>query len=392
MHSEALTSFYSPTLHTITGSQSTPVTPYLATKMLAMTVETDFIPELSETIQSLPEIVRHAKSRQGDFRRADRHRKVCADPAFDTVETQKKSLSVADVPRPPPSVLQLKSCAVADALLPPPASVVGSPGPPPPPASVLSSPGPPPSRLQSFSDAVSDSLPPPSALVSNEFRAIRHKMRGHPKPGVGAISHTATFPKLQAGKDLLLSKPREPYPVELCETSKMWTVDNSLSEDKDCGLVEMDHWQPSVVPASVPPSGFSFGGGRVGSQSSQHHGSWFGDTANACYIPGLFEASSAGSLFGPTLPYLGSSGRSMGLSFEAPLTGGHLNSPLPTTHGFNLTHPLGASLGSSLFGSSLRTLQQHHVLPQAQKPLDIKKNIQKLVGDSERYVSASIRP
>ncbi|XP_029558577.1 protein mono-ADP-ribosyltransferase PARP4 isoform X1 [Salmo trutta] len=499
MHSEALTSFYSPTLHTITGSQCTPVTPYLATTMI---VKTDFIPELSETIQSLPEIVRHAKSRQGDFRRADRHRKVCADPAFDTVETQ-KSLSVADVPRPPPSVLQLKSCDVADALPPPPASVVGSPGPPPPPASVLSSPGPPsrlqsfsyavsgalpppppasvlsspgpppsrlqsfsaavsdalpppppasvlsspgpppsrpqyifaavsdvlpstspasvlsspgpppsrlqsfsaavsdalpptppasvlsspgppPSRLQSFSDTVSDSLPPPSALVSNEFRAIRHKMRGHPKPGVGAISHTATLPKLRAGKDLLLSKPREPYPVELCETSKMWTVDNSLSEDKDCGLVEMDHWQPSVVPASVPPSGFSFGGGRVGSQSSQHHGSLFGATANACYIPGLFEASSAGSLFGPTLPYLGSSGRSMGLSFEAPLTGGHLNSPLPTTHGFSLTHPLGASLGSSLFGSSLRTLQQHHVLPQAQKPLDIKKNIQKLGGDSER--------
>uniref|UniRef100_A0A673WGD3 Poly [ADP-ribose] polymerase n=1 Tax=Salmo trutta TaxID=8032 RepID=A0A673WGD3_SALTR len=265
--------------------------------------------------------------------RADRHRKVCADPAFDTVETQ-KSLSVADVPRPPPSVLQLKSCDVADALPPPPASVVGSPGPPPPPASVLSSPGPPsrlqsfsyavsgalpppppasvlsspgpppsrlqsfsaavsdalpppppasvlsspgpppsrpqyifaavsdvlpstspasvlsspgpppsrlqsfsaavsdalpptppasvlsspgppPSRLQSFSDTVSDSLPPPSALVSNEFRAIRHKMRGHPKPGVGAISHTATLPKLRAGKDLLLSKPREPYPVEL---------------------------------------------------------------------------------------------------------------------------------------------------------------------------------
>uniref|UniRef100_A0A673WQM3 Poly [ADP-ribose] polymerase n=1 Tax=Salmo trutta TaxID=8032 RepID=A0A673WQM3_SALTR len=489
------------------GSQCTPVTPYLATTMI---VKTDFIPELSETIQSLPEIVRHAKSRQGDFRRADRHRKVCADPAFDTVETQ-KSLSVADVPRPPPSVLQLKSCDVADALPPPPASVVGSPGPPPPPASVLSSPGPPsrlqsfsyavsgalpppppasvlsspgpppsrlqsfsaavsdalpppppasvlsspgpppsrpqyifaavsdvlpstspasvlsspgpppsrlqsfsaavsdalpptppasvlsspgppPSRLQSFSDTVSDSLPPPSALVSNEFRAIRHKMRGHPKPGVGAISHTATLPKLRAGKDLLLSKPREPYPVELCETSKMWTVDNSLSEDKDCGLVEMDHWQPSVVPASVPPSGFSFGGGRVGSQSSQHHGSLFGATANACYIPGLFEASSAGSLFGPTLPYLGSSGRSMGLSFEAPLTGGHLNSPLPTTHGFSLTHPLGASLGSSLFGSSLRTLQQHHVLPQAQKPLDIKKNIQKLGGDSERYVSASIRP
>ncbi|XP_071197270.1 protein mono-ADP-ribosyltransferase PARP4 isoform X4 [Salvelinus alpinus] len=469
MHSEALSSSYSPTRHTIAGSQCIPVTPYLATKMLAITVETDFIPELSETFQSLPKIVRHGKSRQVDFRRAERHRKVCAGPAFDPVETQKKSLSVADVPRPPPSVLQFKShvfayglsppprasvlsspgpppsrlqsfsvavsdalpppppasvlsspgpppsrpqsfsVAVSDALPPPPpASVLSSPGPPPsrlqsfsaavsdalpppPPASVLSSPGPPPFRLQSFSAAVSDALPPPSGLVSNEFRAIRYEMGVHPRPGVGAISHTATFPKLRAGGDLLLSKPREPYPVELpmCESSKMWTVDNSLSEDKDCGLVEMDHWQPSVVPASVPPSGFGFGGGRAGSQSSQPHGSLFGATASACYIPGLYEASSAGgpplcSLFGntPTLP--GGSARSMGLSFEAPLTGGHLNSLLPTTHGAYLTQSLWPLVGSSQFGSSLRTLHQHHVLPQAQKPLDIKENVQKLVGDSER--------
>uniref|UniRef100_A0A8C7R8Y4 Poly [ADP-ribose] polymerase n=1 Tax=Oncorhynchus mykiss TaxID=8022 RepID=A0A8C7R8Y4_ONCMY len=225
-------------------------------------------------------MVRLAKSREGDFRRADRHRKVCAGSAFDPVETQKKSLSVADVPRPPPSVhhLQIKSCVVADAFPPPPpASALSSPGPPPsrlqsfpatvsdalpppppapvlyspcpppfrsqsfsaavsdslppppPPASVLSSPGPPPFRLRSFPATVSDalpppppapvlsspgpppfrlqsffaggsgSLPPPSALVSNEFRAIRYEMGVHARPGVGAISHTATFPELQHG-------------------------------------------------------------------------------------------------------------------------------------------------------------------------------------------------
>ncbi|XP_036814898.1 protein mono-ADP-ribosyltransferase PARP4 isoform X4 [Oncorhynchus mykiss] len=470
MHSEALSSSSSPTLHTLSGSQCIPRTPYLTTTMLPMAMETDFIPELCGTFYSLPKIVRLAKSREGDFRRADRHRKVCAGSAFDPVETQKKSLSVADVPRPPPSVhhLQIKSCVVADAFPPPPpASALSSPGPPPsrlqsfpatvsdalpppppapvlyspcpppfrsqsfsaavsdslppppPPASVLSSPGPPPFRLRSFPATVSDalpppppapvlsspgpppfrlqsffaggsgSLPPPSALVSNEFRAIRYEMGVHARPGVGAISHTATFPELQAGGDLLLSKPQEAYPVEqssMCETSKMWTLDNSLSEDKDCGLVEMDHWQPSVVPASAPPSGFGFGGGRAGSQSRQPHGSLFGATASACYIPDLYEASSAGG------PPLGGSARSMGLSFEAPLTGGHLSSLSPTTHGAYMTPSLVPLVGSSQFNSSLSTLQQHNVLPQAQKPLDMKKNVQKLVGDSERYVSASVRP
>ncbi|XP_020317198.2 protein mono-ADP-ribosyltransferase PARP4 isoform X3 [Oncorhynchus kisutch] len=409
MHSEALSSSFSPTLHTLSGSQCIPDTTYLSTTMVPMAMETDFIPELSDTFYSLPNIVRRAKSREGDFRRADRHRKVCDGPAFDPVETQKKSLSVADVPRPPPSVhhLQIKSCVVADVLPPPPpASALSSPGPrpsrlqsffatvsdalpPPPPAPVLCSPCPPPFRPQSFSARGSGSLPPPSALVSNEFRAIRYEMGVHARPGVGAISHTATFPKLRAVGDLLLSKPREPYPVELssmCETSKMCLLDNSLSEYKDCGLVEIDHWQPSVVPASVPPSGFGFGGRRAGSQSRQPHSSLFGATASACYIPGLYEASSAGG------PPLGGSARSMGLSFEAPLTGGHLSSLSPTTHGAYLTQSLGALVGSSQFGSSLNTLQQHHVLPQAQKPLDMKKNIQKLVGDSERYVSASVRP
>ncbi|XP_031661342.1 protein mono-ADP-ribosyltransferase PARP4 isoform X4 [Oncorhynchus kisutch] len=401
MHSEALSSSFSPTLHTLSGSQCIPDTTYLSTTMVPMAMETDFIPELSDTFYSLPNIVRRAKSREGDFRRADRHRKVCDGPAFDPVETQKKSLSVADVPRPPPSVhhLQIKSCVVADVLPPPPpASALSSPGPrpsrlqsffatvsdalpPPPPAPVLCSPCPPPFRPQSFSARGSGSLPPPSALVSNEFRAIRYEMGVHARPGVGAISHTATFPKLRAVGDLLLSKPREPYPVELssmCETSKMCLLDNSLSEYKDCGLVEIDHWQPSVVPASVPPSGFGFGGRRAGSQSRQPHSSLFGATASACYIPGLYEASSAGG------PPLGGSARSMGLSFEAPLTGGHLSSLSPTTHGAYLTQSLGALVGSSQFGSSLNTLQQHHVLPQAQKPLDMKKNIQKLVGDSER--------
>uniref|UniRef100_A0A8C7G899 Poly [ADP-ribose] polymerase n=1 Tax=Oncorhynchus kisutch TaxID=8019 RepID=A0A8C7G899_ONCKI len=407
--SAALSSSFSPTLHTLSGSQCIPDTTYLSTTMVPMAMETDFIPELSDTFYSLPNIVRRAKSREGDFRRADRHRKVCDGPAFDPVETQKKSLSVADVPRPPPSVhhLQIKSCVVADVLPPPPpASALSSPGPrpsrlqsffatvsdalpPPPPAPVLCSPCPPPFRPQSFSARGSGSLPPPSALVSNEFRAIRYEMGVHARPGVGAISHTATFPKLRAVGDLLLSKPREPYPVELssmCETSKMCLLDNSLSEYKDCGLVEIDHWQPSVVPASVPPSGFGFGGRRAGSQSRQPHSSLFGATASACYIPGLYEASSAGG------PPLGGSARSMGLSFEAPLTGGHLSSLSPTTHGAYLTQSLGALVGSSQFGSSLNTLQQHHVLPQAQKPLDMKKNIQKLVGDSERYVSASVRP
>ncbi|XP_029514369.1 protein mono-ADP-ribosyltransferase PARP4 [Oncorhynchus nerka] len=437
MHREALSSSSSPTLHTHSGSQCIPVTPYLTTSMLPMAMKTDFIPELSETFYSLPKIMKCAKSIKGDFRRADRHRKVCDGPAFDPVETQKKSLSVADVPRPPPSVhhLQIKSCVVADALPPPPpASALSSPGPPPsrlqsffatvsdalpppppapvlcspcpppfrpqsfsaavsdslppppPPASVLSSPGPPPFRLQSFSAGSSGSLPPPSALVSNEFRANRYEMGVHARPGVGAISHTATFPELRASRDLLLSKPREPYPVELssmCETSKMWTLDNSLSEDTICGLVEMDHWQPSVVPASVPPSGFGFGGGRAGSQSRQPHSSLFGATASACYIPGLYEASSAGG------PPLGGSARSMGLSFEAPLTGGHLSSLSPTTHGAYLTQ--GALVGSSQFGSSLSTLQQHNVLPQAQKPLDMNKNLQKLVGDSERMGGLEFR-
>ncbi|XP_052377751.1 protein mono-ADP-ribosyltransferase PARP4 [Oncorhynchus keta] len=464
MHSEALSSSSPPTLHTLSGSQCIPGTPYLTTSMVPMAIKTDFIPELSETFYCLPKIMKRAKSIKGDFRRADRHRKVCDGPAFNPVETQKKSLSVADVPRPPPSVhhLQIKSCVVADALPPPPpASVLCSPGPPPfrpqsfsaavsdslppppppapvlcspcpppfrpqsfsaavsdslppppppapvlcspcpppfrpqsfsaavsdslppppPPASVLSSPVPPPFRPQSFSAGGSGSLPPPSALVSNEFRAIRYEMGVHARPGVGAISHTATFPKLRASGDLLLSKPREPYPVELssmCETSKMWTLDNSLSDDKICELVEMDHWQPSVVPASVPPSGFGFGGGRAGSQSRQPHSSLFGATASACYIPGLYEASSAGG------PPLGGSARSMGLSFEAPLTGGHLSSLSPTTHGAYLTQSLGALVGSTQFGSSLSTLQQHNVLPQAQKPLDMKKNVQKLVGDSER--------
>uniref|UniRef100_A0A8C8EL23 Poly [ADP-ribose] polymerase n=1 Tax=Oncorhynchus tshawytscha TaxID=74940 RepID=A0A8C8EL23_ONCTS len=270
------------------------------------------------------------------------------------------SLSVADVPRPPPSVhhLQMKSCVVADALPPPPpASVLSSPGPPPsrlqsffatvsdvlpppPPAPVLCSPCPPPFRPQSFSAGGSGSLPPPSALVSNEFRAIRYEMGVHDRPEVGAISHTATFPKLRASGNVLLSKPREPYPVELssmCEASKMWTLDNNLSEYKDCALVEIDHWQPSVVPASVPPSGFGFGDGRAGSQSRQPHGSLFGATASACYIPGLYKASSAGG------PPLGGSARSMGLSFEAPLTGGHLSSLSPTTHGTYLTQSLGAN-------------------------------------------------
>nr|XP_046221824.1 protein mono-ADP-ribosyltransferase PARP4 isoform X3 [Oncorhynchus gorbuscha] len=433
MHSEALSSSSSPTLHTLSGSQCIPGTPYLTTTMVPMAMKTDFIPELSETFYSLPKIMKRAKSIKGDFRRADRHRKVCDGPAFDPVETQKKSLSVADVPRPPPSVhLQIKSCVVADALPPPPpASALSSPCPPPfrpqsfsaavsdslpppppppapvlcspcpppfrpesfsaaisdslpplpPPASVLSSPGPPPFRLQSFSAGGSGSLPPPSTLVSNEFRAIRYEMGVNARPGVEAISHTATFPKLRASGDLLLSKPREPYPVELssiCETSKMWTLDNSLSDDKICGLVEMDHWQPSVVPASVPPPGFGFGGGRAGSQSRQPHSSLFGATASACYIPGLYEGSSAGG------PPLGGSARSMGLSFEAPLTGGHLSSLSPTTHGAYLTQSLGALVGSSQFGSSLSALQQHNVLPQAQKPLDMKKNVQKLVGDSER--------
>uniref|UniRef100_A0A8C7VSN5 Poly [ADP-ribose] polymerase n=1 Tax=Oncorhynchus mykiss TaxID=8022 RepID=A0A8C7VSN5_ONCMY len=288
MHSEALSSSSSPTLHTLSGSQCIPRTPYLTTTMLPMAMETDFIPELCGTFYSLPKIVRLAKSREGDFRRADRHRK---------------------------------------------------------------------------------------------FRAIRYEMGVHARPGVGAISHTATFPELQAGGDLLLSKPQEAYPVEqssMCETSKMWTLDNSLSEDKDCGLVEMDHWQPSVVPASAPPSGFGFGGGRAGSQSRQPHGSLFGATASACYIPDLYEASSAGG------PPLGGSARSMGLSFEAPLTGGHLSSLSPTTHGAYMTPSLVPLVGSSQFNSSLSTLQQHNVLPQAQKPLDMKKNVQKLVGDSER--------
>uniref|UniRef100_A0AAZ3QVK4 Poly [ADP-ribose] polymerase n=1 Tax=Oncorhynchus tshawytscha TaxID=74940 RepID=A0AAZ3QVK4_ONCTS len=387
----------------LASSQCIPGTPYLTTSMVPMAME------LSETFYSRPKIVRRAKSREGDFRRADRHRKVCDGPAFDPVETQKKSLSVADVPRPPPSVhhLQMKSCVVADALPPPPpASVLSSPGPPPsrlqsffatvsdvlpppPPAPVLCSPCPPPFRPQSFSAGGSGSLPPPSALVSNEFRAIRYEMGVHDRPEVGAISHTATFPKLRASGNVLLSKPREPYPVELssmCEASKMWTLDNNLSEYKDCALVEIDHWQPSVVPASVPPSGFGFGDGRAGSQSRQPHGSLFGATASACYIPGLYKASSAGG------PPLGGSARSMGLSFEAPLTGGHLSSLSPTTHGTYLTQSLGALVGSSQFGSSLSTLQQHNVLPQAQKPLDMKKKVQKLVGDSERYVSASVRP
>ncbi|XP_042162288.1 protein mono-ADP-ribosyltransferase PARP4 isoform X3 [Oncorhynchus tshawytscha] len=402
MHSEALSSSSSPILHTHSGSQCIPGTPYLTTSMVPMAME------LSETFYSRPKIVRRAKSREGDFRRADRHRKVCDGPAFDPVETQKKSLSVADVPRPPPSVhhLQMKSCVVADALPPPPpASVLSSPGPPPsrlqsffatvsdvlpppPPAPVLCSPCPPPFRPQSFSAGGSGSLPPPSALVSNEFRAIRYEMGVHDRPEVGAISHTATFPKLRASGNVLLSKPREPYPVELssmCEASKMWTLDNNLSEYKDCALVEIDHWQPSVVPASVPPSGFGFGDGRAGSQSRQPHGSLFGATASACYIPGLYKASSAGG------PPLGGSARSMGLSFEAPLTGGHLSSLSPTTHGTYLTQSLGALVGSSQFGSSLSTLQQHNVLPQAQKPLDMKKKVQKLVGDSERMGGLEFR-
>uniref|UniRef100_A0A4W5P9S4 Poly [ADP-ribose] polymerase n=1 Tax=Hucho hucho TaxID=62062 RepID=A0A4W5P9S4_9TELE len=290
MHSEALShsiSPTSPTLHPYLPTRFITFPPNAASKLLDMTVETDFIPELSETFQSLPERVRQAKSRQGDFRRADRHRK---------------------------------------------------------------------------------------------FRAIRYQMGVHPRPGVGAISRT--FPKLRAGGDLLLSKPREPYPVDLpmCETSKMWIMDKSLPEDKDCALVEMDNWQPSVVPASVPPSGFGFGGGRAGSQSSQLHDYFGGATASECYSQGLFGASSAGglplcSVFASTPPLPGGTARSMGLSFEAPLTGGHLNSLLPTTHGTDLTHHLGALHGSSLFGSSLRTVQQH---------LGIKEKVQKLVGDSKR--------
>ncbi|XP_045062443.1 protein mono-ADP-ribosyltransferase PARP4 isoform X2 [Coregonus clupeaformis] len=270
MHSEVLSHPYSCTQLMSVSL----VTPSAASKQL----------DMLETLQSQRKRVRRALGRQEDG-----HRKVCADPAFDPVEPQRWKMGMPlsrkkspphlphpspcySSPPPLPSVLhsQRKSLLVSDALPPQP---------------------------QSLSAAVSDSLNPPSAPVSNERQAMSCTREAPPRPFSG-ISHTATFQRLQAGGDMPLSKPPEPYPVKvsMCKTSNVVDMYHGLPEDMEYGLVELDHCQqPPVLPASVPSSAFGFRGGWAGSQSSRPQGSLFEATASTSLISGLVPS---GGLFG----------------------------------------------------------------------------------------------